>query len=613
MSEPENTINERKNERAAGVQQPLGIFFFPDENNAAAKAIDFAQLSQDASKLPGVVMVRTIKSGDGLIPEILAQEIRQAGITSVVLAAEHPGFYQPAFARALVLAGVENGNVRLASFAERNDCTNTEHARDLLNRVVAGLPAAAPVAPEVTSWNAATLVIGAGIAGIQAALEIAASGNTVYMVERTGTVGGRMAMFDKTFPTLDCAACILTPKMVAVGQNPNIKLLMLSEVQQVTGSAGNFKVKILKHATRVDPSSCVACGDCAQFCPTTTLSDFDRGIATRKAIFIPFPQAVPNTYMVDESSCLWVASGGKKCGVCVKKCAKNAIDLDAKDETVELEVGNIIVATGYDTLDAGKLERYGYGANPNVLTSLEFERLTNASGPTGGKIVLKTKKLNKKTKTEEWVFEPDGPKPKAVAILHCVGSRDRNYNAYCSRVCCMYSLKFAHLVREKLPDAECIEYYIDMRAYGKGYEEFSERIHEEGVKMLRGRPNSVTAQGDQLNVHGEDVLTGRLVDQPVDMVILSVGLVPSAGCDKLGKMLAIPRDADGWFKELDYNAEPTSTGRDGIYIAGVCQGPKDIPDTVAQASAAAAGVLRSIVAHKSVSTSEQEQAVPAQV
>jgi len=299
--------------------------------------------------------------------------------------------------------------------------------------------------------------------------------------------------------------------------------------------------------------------------------------------------------MIDPEHCLWVQSEGKKCGACAKKCTQNAIHLDARDEAIELEVGNIIVATGYDTLDARRIEHYGYGTYPNVLTSLEFERLTNASGPTGGKIVMKTLRQNKKTKADEWVFDPDGPQPEAVAIVHCVGSRDRNYNSYCSRVCCMYSLKFAHLVREKLPQAECFEYYIDMRAFGKGYEEFCERIRKEGVGLVRGRPASVTECGSRLNVHGENVATGRLMDQPVDMVVLSVGLQPSDGAAELAGKLGIPLDADGWFQELDYNSGPDSTGRDGIYIAGVCQGPKDIPDTVAQASAAAAGVLRSII------------------
>jgi heterodisulfide reductase subunit A len=371
--------------------------------------------------------------------------------------------------------------------------------------------------------------------------------------------------------------------------------MVLSEVQEVSGHAGAYRVKVLRHATRVDPDACVACSDCAQFCPVVVPSEFDVGIASRKAIFIPFPQAVPNTYLVDAEHCTWVISDGKKCGACVKKCAKEAIHLEARDEVVELEVGNIVVATGFDTFDARRIERYGYGTHPNVLTALEFERLTNASGPTGGKIVMKTKKLNKRTKAEEWVFDAEGPKPKAVAIIHCVGSRDQKHNPWCSRVCCMYSLKFAHLVREKLPEAKCLEYYIDMRAFGKGYEEFFERIREEGVFVVRGRSAKVLEHEGQLFVKGEDILGEHVVEQPVDMVLLSVGLQPTADAGDLARILGISRVADGWFEELDYNTEPTSTERGGIFVAGVCQGPKDIPDTVAQASAVAAKVLGTIV------------------
>jgi len=348
------------------------------------------------------------------------------------------------------------------------------------------------------SVNSATLVIGGGIAGIQAALEIADSGHQVYLVERWPTIGGHMAMFDKTFPTLDCSACILTPKMVAAGQHQNIKLMVLSEVKEVTGRAGEFRVKVLQHATRVDPDACVACNDCSQICPTSVDSEFDAGIAKRKAIYLAFQQAVPNSYVVDPGACLWIQSGGKKCGACLKKCAKDAIHLDAQDEVVELEVGNIIVATGYDPLDAHRIERYGYGKLPNVITALEFERLSNASGPTGGKILLKEKKLNKRTKQEEWVFHPDNAEPKSVAIIHCVGSRDRNYNPYCSRVCCMYSLKFAHLVKDRLHDAYVYEYYIDMRAFGKNYEDFFERVKEEGVFVSRGRTTEVVERNGQM-------------------------------------------------------------------------------------------------------------------
>jgi heterodisulfide reductase subunit A len=595
-----------KGESPGNASPRIGVYFL-HASEKPPEAFDFNRLAESvaeyAAHLPGVIVVRTIAVASAIDPAVMAIELRKAKLNTVVLAAEHPGFYKPAFSRALVLAGGDGEQVRLASFGERGDGATSDQvwdqdrAKAVLASAVQGVPFTvdAECFPKAESFNTATLVIGGGVAGIQAALEVAESGHKVYLVERTGTIGGRMAMFDKTFPTLDCAACILTPKMVAVSQNPNIELLVLSEVEEVAGSFGQFKVKVLKHATRVDAGACVACGDCARFCPVSTASEFDMGIATRKCIFIPFPQAVPNAYMIDPTHCTWVLSGGKKCGACVKKCTKGAVHLDAQDERVELEVGNIIVATGYDVLDARRVERYGYGSYPNVLNSLEFERLTNASGPTGGKIVMKTQRLNKKTKAEEWVFEPDGPKPKAVAIIHCVGSRDRNYNAYCSRVCCMYSLKFAHLVREKLPDAKCYEYYIDMRAFGKGYEEFHERVREEGVFLVRGRSASVIERDGQLYVHGEDTLADQLFTLPVDMVLLSVGLQPSLGTTELAEKLGVPRDDDGWFRELNYNSAPNSTGREGIFVAGVCQGPKDIPDTVAQASSAAAHVLRSIV------------------
>jgi heterodisulfide reductase subunit A len=601
MSKPEST---------EGSMQPaaerIGVYLLSDIEDST---VDLRAVAQFASGLKSVAVVRTLEFLRRLNPEELAREITREKLTSVVLAGERPGRHKGAFTRALALAGGDGEKIRLASFAERSSGLTTEGAKQIVAGAcapeagaasVAAYPAAGASKFQPSTCNPATLVIGGGVAGIQASLEIAESGNKVYLVERTGTIGGRMAMFDKTFPTLDCAACILTPKMVAVGQNKNIEILVLSEVQQVTGQAGAFKVKVLKHATRVDASACVACGDCARFCPTTTSSDFDMGIATRKSIFMPFPQAVPNTYMIDALHCQWVQSEGKKCGACAKKCAKNAIHLDAQDEIVELEVGNIIVATGYETFDAGRIERYGYGRHPNVLSSLEFERLTNASGPTGGKIVMKTKRLNKKSKQEEWVFEPDGPKPRSVAIVHCVGSRDQNHNSYCSRVCCMYSLKFAHLVREKCPEATCYEYYIDMRAYGKGYEEFFERVHEEGVHIVQGRSAMVEERDSQLYIKGEDIANNRLIELPVDMVLLSVGLQPSPGSGELAAKLDISRDKDGWFRELDYNAEPNCTARPGIFVAGVCQGPKDIPDTVAQASAAASYVLSSIVAANSL-------------
>jgi heterodisulfide reductase subunit A len=555
--------------------------------------VNLESVARYVANLPQVEVVRQLGVMPKLDPKVLADEIAAEHLDRIVIAGDSPGFFKPAFTRAMALAGGEPDEVRLASFREHATGGEgaTARAKAIAACAVYGVPFTLAAQPKDTKWGAATLVIGGGIAGIQAALEIADGGKRVYLVERSGTIGGHMAMFDKTFPTLDCAACILTPKMVAVGQHEMIDLLTYSEVESVTGVPGAFKATILRHARRVDESACVACAMCSDVCPVSVPSEFDAGIADRKAVYIPFPQAVPNAYLVDEASCTYVQTNGQKCGACAKKCPKDCIDLDAHGDVMQVEVGSVIVATGYETLDAARIEQYGYGVHPNVLTALEFERLTNASGPTGGRIVTKTLRHNKRKKVDEWVFDPEGAAPRSVAIIHCVGSRDTNYNAYCSRVCCMYSLKFAHLVKEKLPEAPCYEFYIDMRAFGKGYEAFFERIQDEGTFIIRGRSATVTSQDGQMYVKGEDILSDSVMEFPVDMVLLAVGLVPAERSDELAGMLDIPRDSYGWFTEADYNGDPTGTERGGVYVAGVCQGPKDIPDTVAQASAVAARAL----------------------
>jgi heterodisulfide reductase subunit A len=557
-------------------------------------AVNLHSIETYAANLPNVELVRNLGVRPKLEPDRLAKEIKEDRLERIVIAGDSPGFLKPVFTRAMVLAGEDPLQVSLASFREHGaPSVGTARAKSIVACAVLGVPFALAAVPESRATRPRTLIIGGGVAGIQAALEIADSGKQVYLVERTATIGGHMAMFDKTFPTLDCAACILTPKMVAVGQHEKIELMTYSEVEDITGLPGSYKATIRKKARHVDTTSCVACNACTESCPRRAPSEFDSGITERKAIYIPFPQAVPNAYVLDEASCLYYESNGQKCGVCAKKCPKQCIDLSEKDEIVEIEVGNIVLATGYDVYDAKRIERYGYGVLPNVFTALEFERLTNASGPTGGKIVTKTKRLNKRTKAEEWVLDVEGPPPRSVAIIHCVGSRDAQHNAYCSRVCCMYSLKFSHLVKEKLPEATCYEYYIDMRAFGKGYEEFAERIAAEGTFVVRGRTARILAAQGGMVVKGEDILSDRMVDVSVDMVILAVGLVPAHGSERLAQMLRIARDPDGWFSELDYNADPTETERGGVFVAGMCQGPKDIPDTVAQASAVAAGVLKS--------------------
>ncbi|MFH0916267.1 MAG: CoB--CoM heterodisulfide reductase iron-sulfur subunit A family protein [bacterium] len=560
------------------------------------EAVDLHGVEAYAANLPDVESVRNLGVLPAIDPQTLAAEFARDRLERVVIAGDSPGFFKPAFASAMRLAGGDPDEVRLASFRQHGALSGmgAPRAKSILACAVLGVPFPLAAVPDTTATHPGTLIIGAGVAGIQAALEIADAGKQVYLVERTATIGGHMAMFDKTFPTLDCAACILTPKMVAVGQHEMIDLLTYAEVEDISGSPGAYRAKIRKKARHVDLAACVACNACTESCPGRASSEFDSGIAERRSIFIPFPQAVPNAYVLDEASCLYFQSGGERCGVCAKKCPKECIDLAQKDELIEIQVGNIILATGYDIYDAAKIERYGYGTFPNVLTALEFERMTNASGPTGGKIVVKTKKHNKRKKVDEWVLDPAGSPPRSVAIIHCVGSRDAQHNAYCSRVCCMYSLKFAHLVKEKLPEAICYEYYIDMRAFGKGYEEFADRIVAEGTFVVRGRTARIVEVDGQIVIKGEDILSDKMVDAPVDMVILAVGLVPARGTERLAEMLGIARDHDGWFGELDYNSDPTDTERGGVFVAGACQAPKDIPDTVAQASAVAAGVLKSI-------------------
>ena len=517
--------------------------------------------------------------------------LKESKIKKIIIAGDEPGILKPFLSKAMSLVGEDPGKVILVNFKEHGFFTNEnfELAKTLLLFAIKDIPFEKVLVPEEHNVNKDTLVIGAGIAGIQASLEIADGQQKVFLVEKSGTIGGHMAMFDKTFPTLDCAACILTPKMVEIGQHDNIELLTYSELKSVTGSPGNYKVIIHKKARRVNLATCIACGICSEKCPGKASSDFDAGTTQRKSIYIPFPQAVPNKYMIDENSCIYVENG--KCGVCVKVCpVPDCINLDEKDEDVEINVGNIIVATGFKTFDAKRIDQFGYGKYPNVITSLELERLVNAAGPTGGFIKFRTQ--NKK---KNWVFSPESDEPKSIAIVHCVGSRDENYNKYCSKVCCMYSLKLAHLVKEKLPEAKVSEYYIDMRAFGKGYEEFYERIKNEDIHIIRGRTAQVDQNGSGLIIRTEDIEKGLLIEQKVDMVVLSVGIEPAEGASSLAKMLNLHQDINGWFSGKNYISDPTSTISGGISIAGVCESPKDIPDTVAQASAAASSVLQSIM------------------
>ena len=582
------SVEDYKNYIIMGEIKPTGVFLA--FNMSAYKGIDPHVLSEYLRKIPGIRKVWI--SGENLDPDPrkIQKEIQEHKLTRIIMAGYEPGLYKSAFSLAMLRAGLDPADVTLASCSEYG-VTGLDEVKAVLYCSIFGIPYPDAQKNGSAKVLSETLVIGGGISGIQAALEIADSGNKVFLVERSGTIGGHMAMFDKTFPTLDCAACILTPKMVDVGQHPNIELITLSEVTNVSGRAGNYEVCIHKKARYVDETACIGCGVCSEKCPQNTYSEFDAGTTLRKAIYIPFPQAVPNKYLIDAANCKFIQE--EKCGVCQKVCPTECIDFNDKDRIVTINVGNIIVATGFKTFDPGRIKEFGYGNFPNVVTSLEFERLVNASGPTGGNIRYRT--LDKKG---NWVFRPKGEEPKSFALIHCIGSRDRNYNEYCSRVCCMYSLKLAHLVKEKLPHAEVYEYYIDMRAFGKGYEEFYKRIKDEGVHIVRGRTAKVEHVNGHLKLRTEDILNHRLIEQEVDMVILAVGLEPRDDADGLAMMLNIRRESSGWFQETGTSSDHCGTSDPGIHLAGVCQGPKDIPDSVAQGSAAASKVLQSILIGK---------------
>ncbi len=421
------------------------------------------------------------------------------------------------------------------------------------------------------------LVIGAGIAGIQTALDIAEAGFQVYVVEKEPSVGGRMSQLDKTFPTLDCSACILTPKMVDISRHPNIQLLTYSEVTEIQGAAPSFRVTVKKKPRYVDISKCTGCGSCAEACRLKgrVTDTFNAAMGKRSAIYVPFPQAVPLKYTVDPTQCVYLTRG--VCGktfMCKDACKAGAIDFTQKEEFVELNVGAIVTATGFDPFDAVTKPELGYGTYPNVITSLQFERLSSASGPTAGKILL------------------NGKEPKEVVFVQCVGSRDETTgNLYCSRVCCMITAKHAHLVKDKVHDAKVTIFYADIRAFGKGFEEFYDRVREEGVNYRRGYVSEIFKQGDKLIVRSEDTLISQPIETPADMVVLSVGLVPRPETGPLAKLLGLAASPDGFLAEAHPKMRPVDTAIDGVYISGCVQGPKDIPDTVAHAKAAASAAI----------------------
>ncbi len=567
----------------------VGVYVCHCGHNIAG-TVDVEHVAEWALGLPHVVVSRDEKfmcASTG--QELVEADIREYGLTHVVVASCSPHMHEKTFRNACARAGLnpylfEMANIREhASWVHSDDPdAATSKAKALVSAAVHRVVHHQPLEPMDVAIRPETLVVGGGIAGIQTALEIAEAGYPVYLVEREPSIGGHMAMFDKTFPTLDCSACILTPKMFDAGAHPNITLLTYSEIEDVSGYVGNFTVRVRKRARHVDEDLCTGCGECWNKCPIRVLDTvFEAGLGYRKAIYRPFPQAVPKYPVIDEAHCTYFKNG--KCRMCEKVCPTQAIRFDMEDEIVELEVGNVVLATGFQLFDPRRIPQYGYGRLENVFTSLEFERMSNAAGPTEGRIVLR-----------------DGVTvPQSVAIVHCVGSRDKNYNAYCSAICCMASLKFAHLVMEKT-DAQVYNFYIDLRPNAKGYEEFYHRVLGEGGHFIRGKVAEITDVAEtaeeegKLIVVAEDTLIGKQRRVAVDMVILAAGLEPREDAQELAQMFGVGCGDTGFFTERHPKLDPVATVTEGVFIAGACQGPKDIPASVAQGAAAAARVLATI-------------------
>lgn len=566
------------------MKKDIGVYVCHCGTNIAA-GVDCAELVRLARGLPGVGLAREYDymcsdAGQGLIK----RDIREAGLAGVVVAACSPRMHELTFRAALEDAGLNPYCLEVANIREQ--CSWVHDDRDAATRKAAGLLRAAvaraarlrPLQRRRAPVTPAALVVGGGIAGIQASLNLAQAGYQVWLVEKDASIGGHMAQLDKTFPTLDCSACILTPKMVEVARRKNIGILTSSEVVKVEGYVGNFKVQVRRRPRYVDARACTACGECSTACAVRKVpSAFEAGLAVRSAIHIPFPQAVPLAAAVDPDSCLHFTRG--KCGQkCVEACAAGAIDFTQEEEFLDLEVGAVVLAAGYDLFDAAAMPQYGYGRYPDVLSGLEFERLSSSNGPTGGRILKR-----------------DGSEPESIAFLHCIGSRDENHHPYCSRICCMYGMKQALLAREKT-GARVYEFYIDAMAFGKGYQEFYRRVREEGVVFTRGKCSEVTRAGGRLRVLAEDTLLGRPLRVDVDMVVLGTAVEPRPESEALARLFGVARDADGFFLEAHPKLRPVETSAAGVFVAGCCQGPKDIPDAVAQASAAAAEALALLAA-----------------
>lgn len=566
----------------------IGVYICHCGTNIAGM-VDVKRLTDYAATLPGVTVAREYKymcSDPG--QELIKKDIAEHKLERIVVAACSPLLHEHTFRGATEAAGLNPYYFQMVSVRELDSWVHTDReeatrkALDLVRAAVERVVFHEPLERRSVPVNPNVMIVGGGIAGIHAALTMANAGKHVYLVEREPTIGGHMAKFDKTFPTLDCAACILTPKMTSVRMHPNITLWTYSDVEKVDGYVGNYKVAVKRRPRYINEDLCIGCLECIEACiykEAKVPDEFNLGLGKRKPIYLPFPQAVPLVAVIDPETCIEFKSGRCK-KTCVEVCGdRNAIDFKQTERTEEVEVGTIILATGFKTFDATRIPYYGYGKYPDVYTALEVERMVNASGPTGGEVTLR-----------------NGKKPERVGVIHCVGSRDHNYNVHCSRVCCMYSIKLAHLIHEHT-GAEIYNMYIDIRTPGKGFEEFYNRALDEGIHFIRGKVGQVSdwttspEEEGKLVITVEDTLAGMIRRIPVDMVVLSVGLEAQPDAQEVRRKFNISCSNEGWFLERHPKLAPVSTFTDGIFLAGACQGPKDIPDSVAQAGAAAAEAL----------------------
>ncbi len=565
--------------------QRIGVFVCWCGSNIAG-TVDVSAVSTALRDEPGVVFSTNYQymcsqAGQDLIKDA----VKEHNLTGLVICSCSPRMHEATFRKAAKAAGlnpymVEIANIReQCSWVHKDIVTGTAKAIILGKAAVAKVNLNAPLTPGESPVTKRALVIGGGIAGIQTALDIADAGFPVDIVEKLPTIGGKMAQLDKTFPTLDCAACILTPKMVDAAQNEKIRIFSYSEVTGVKGFVGNFDVTIKKKARFVNEDICTGCGLCTEKCPQKKVpNEFNLGMDNRRAVYIPFAQAVPKVATIDPNYCTMLKSG--KCGVCSKVCTAGAIDYKQKDEFIEEKYGAIVVATGYNPISMEKFDEFAYNQSKDVITSLEFERLTNAAGPTAGKLLRPS----------------DGEHPHTIVFVQCVGSRCENCaekgKEYCSKICCMYTAKHAMLTRDKYPDTDVYVFYIDVRTPGKNFDEFYRRAVEEyGVHYVKGMVGKVTPEGNKLKVRASDMLDNKQLEIDADLVVLAAAIEPDKSARPLATMLTASMDTNDFFTEAHPKLRPVESPTAGVFLSGCCQGPKDIPETVAQAGAAASKVI----------------------